>query len=204
MSEIENEVTETENEGVTTGAPETPAWSGPSQEEWEQTREAIQQVTGIVPTVQQMSQIFQQMQQGEEQEEDLDIGEYVERIIEGRLAPVMSVVQNAAQRSGQDKMKELLSGYEKDLGKFDHDLAERAAHSFFAESGDPVKSVEAGAKLAAEYRKREREDAVKEYKDSLKRPGPADLPVDGSGDRTIKPAKSYDEVVERWSAQTEL
>lgn len=182
-------------------------WTGPTQEEWEQTREAIQQVTGIVPTVQQMSQVFQQLQQGQQgddDEGDLDIGEYVERIIEGRLAPIMPIVQSSAQRSGQERMKELLSEHEKTLGKFDHELAERVAHSYFAETGDPVKAVEAGAKLAAEIRKRERDEGVNEYKASLKRPVHGDPGVDGSGERAPLKAKTYDEVIEAYAGQTEV
>lgn len=182
--------------------PETPAWSGPSQEEWNETREAIKQVTGLVPTVTQMNEVFQQLQREPEvtqDDDDFDIAEYIQDQIQRGLAPIMPIVTTAAQKSGQERLQELFGTHEKTLGKFDHKLAERAAQSFFNETGDPVKSVEEGAKYAAEYRKQERESAVKEYKESLKRPGPQDLPVQGGGDRSIPKAKSYDEVIDRWA-----
>lgn len=186
-----------------TEATEQP-WT-PSQDEFAQLQSRVEQLTGIAPTVQQMAQYLQSLQEPEDDPEDFDIGRFVQEQVQQAIAPMLPIVTSAAQKSGQERMNELLAAEEKTLGKFDHKLAERVANSFFNETGDPVQAVKEGAKFAAEYRKQEREAALKEYKDSLKRgPHGADPPVEGGGDRKIPAAKTYDEVVERWAGQTEV
>lgn len=184
---------------------EAPAYSGPSQEEWTAAQETIKQLTGIVPTVQQIASYIEQANQGQGGDDELDLDEYIEQEIQKRMAPIMPIVNTAAQRSGEERMKAIFAEQEAELKtKFDHKLAERAAHSFFQEHGDPQKAVIDGAKYAAEVRRMERDEAVKEYKESLKRPGPSDPPVDAGGNRSIPVAKTYDEVIERYAGQTEV
>ncbi len=209
MSELNQEVNDS------TGAEDTAApaegqtteqaWA-PSQEEFTALQEQMRSVTGIVPTVQQMAQFLQQAQaehEGEEYE-DLDVEQIIQARINQAMAPIMPIVQQSAQKSGQEQMNKLFKEQEDKLGKFDHELAERAAHSYFQETGNPVKAVEMGAKYAADYAKKLKDEAVEEYKKSLRRPGPADPGVDGSGDRAVLKAKNYDEVIERWAGTTEV
>lgn len=188
-----------------TPTPDPPVYSGPSQEEWMATQEQIKQLTGIVPTVQQMAQIFEQANREDPDPADFDIDDYIQQQVEARLAPIMPVVTTAAQRSGEERMKNIFAEQKKEIGDFDEKLAERAAHSFFSELGDAQAAVIEGAKYAAEIRKAERAAGQDEYKASLKRgPHNQDPDVAGGGDRSVPPAKSYDEVVERWAGTTEV
>ena len=190
------------------GGEGTPAYAGPSQEEFESIRSTVEELKGLGASVQQIQQFIQQQQAPPDDDLDdddnFDLGRYIQEQIQTSLQPIMPVVTTAAQKAGQERLAGLFKEHESKLGKFDHELAERAAQSYFNETGDPVAAVEQGAKYAAEYEKRVREAAVEEYKKSLKRPGPADIPVEGGGERSPKPAKSYDEVVERWAGQTEV
>ena len=177
-----------------------------SQEDWEAAQQQIQQLTGIVPTVQQIASYFEQAnQQPEDDEDDIDIATYVQRQIQESLAPILPVVNTAAQKSGEETMRKIFSEQKKTIGDFDEELAERAAHSFFQQTGDPRKAVEEGAKYAADYRKRERAAGRDEYKASLQRgPHNQDPAVEGGGDRQIPKAKSYDEVIERYVGTDDL
>lgn len=191
-------------------APETPQFQV-SQEEWTQAQEQIKQLTGIVPTVKQMAQYFEAANEPEDDPEDFDIDRYIQSQIDSRLAPIMPVVSNAAQRSGEERMKTIFAELKKGkdgqpgIGDFDEKLAERAAHGFFVETGDPVKAVEEGARYAAEVRKSERDAGREEYKASFRRgPHDQDPDVTGGGNKSIPAAKTYDEVIERYAGETEV
>ncbi len=172
--------------------PEPQGWGGPSEDEWKATQAVIRQVA-------------QAMQPPESEPADLDVDDYIRQAVESQVGPMRPMVEAAARQQGERQLNELLDRHEKSLGKFDRGLAERAAQSFLAEIGDPQKAVEEGAKYAVSYRKQEREAAVKEYQESLKR-GPHDIDpgVSGAAERSSPPAKSYDEVIERWAGQTEV
>ena len=191
----------------TPAAPETPAYTGPTQEEWQAAQEAIEQMTGTAATVKQIAEFLSQPQGGGEENDlsDLDIDAYVEHVVNQRLAPIMPVVNTAAQRAGEERMKSIFAEEKKTVGDFDETLAERAAHYFFAQTGDPAGSVKEAAKYAAELRKAERAAAVADYKKSLQRgPHDQDPGVEGGGNKSIPAAKTYDEVIERYAGTDDL
>lgn len=196
---------EQEQQQETQEAP--PSYSGPSQEEWQAAQEAIEQMTGVSMTVAQIAEYLSQQQGGYEEPDtnDFDIDQYVDYVVNQRLAPIMPVVNTAAQRSGEERMKKIFAEEKKTVGEFDETLAERAAHYFFAQTGDPAGSVKQAAQYAAEQRKAEREAAVAEYKASLKRgPHDQDPSVEGGGNKSIPAAKTYDEVIERYAGTDDL
>lgn len=181
-----------------------PAWS-PSQDEFKAIQEQIKGLAGFVPTLQQVQAIM--AEQNAPDPDDLDIDSYIEMRLQERIAPLLPIVNSAAQRNGQERMTEIFTDLKtKEKLDFDDKIAERFSHAFFSEHGDPVKAVEDGARAAAEFRANERKAGEDGYKASLKR-GPAggsDLPVSGSGNHTVPAAKSYDEVIERYAGQTEV
>ncbi len=202
MSDIENENVEPEGSAPETPRPETPSqapapsgWGGPSQEEWHAQQEAIAR----------MASYFNEDEPQEEEYDPSDVAQFISREVENRMRsdPVYQVSVN---ERGEKVLNELHDRFEKEIGKpFDRKLAERAAQSFVTEESDPQRAVLRGVEYAIEVRERERTQAVEEYKASLKR-GPHDREpgVSGAGNSTSPPAKTFDEVVDRWAAQTEV
>jgi hypothetical protein len=189
---------ESESQGGQEGTPSpSSGWGGPSQEEWQQTQQMIQQ----------MAQYFQP-----EEEEEPDFGSYddpmlaMQAYVDSRFQQVAPYVQGAARQQGEQKLNELFEQHEKQYGKFDRQLAEYAATALVQQTGDPVKAVEEGVKYAAQVAERERKAAVEEYKKKIGgvRRDFDDLPVEGGGDGAVPKAKSYDEVIERWASQMDV
>ncbi len=179
---------------VTQEAPAPAGWGGPSQEEWQAQQNAIAR----------MASYFNE-DEPEEEYDPNDVAQFISREVENRMRsdPVYQVSVN---ERGEKVLGELHDRFEKEFGKpFDRKLAERAAQSFVTEEADPQKAVRRGVEYAIEVRERERGEAVEEYKASLKR-GPHDREpgVSGAGNSTSPPAKTFDEVVDRWAAQTEV
>ncbi len=178
-----------------TETPAPPSWGGPSQEEWQAQQAAIAK----------MAAYFQEDETPAEEYDPDDISQYISREVENRMKSD-PVYQTSVNERGEKVLNELHDRFEKEIGKpFDRKLAERAAQSFVSEESDPQKAVRRGVEYAIEVRERERTEAVEEYKASLKR-GPHDREpgVGGAGNTSSPPAKTFDEVVDRWAAQTEV
>lgn len=199
----------TETEGATPGA----GWGGPSQEEW---KNLIDSNKRMADRLAEQEAYFQDPGDVPDQGgglEDLDLSDpytmaaLVNSIVEERLKSVTPYVRNAAQDQGKRQMETMFGDLEKEVGSFDHDLAERTAFYFFDQSGDAEKSVREAAKYAAEVRKRERDDATSEMRSRATRRGSgASEEVQGTGSAVAgeAPAQSYDEVIEKYVHQTEF
>lgn len=178
----------------------TPAeWGGPSKEEWQT----------VVGGLHYLSQQLQEAGQEPEEEpdfENMDAGDIVQHYVDSRIGELEPYVQSAAREAGEKRMNELFDEFEKDpqIGKFDRRVASRLAEAVYGEVGDPVEACRQAATMVSGLSKAERDQAVKEYKDSLKRRTFDDPGVTGGGERTPLPAKSYDEVIARWSGQEDV
>jgi hypothetical protein len=176
---------------------QAPAWSGPSQDEWEQYKQAMRAIAGRM-------QAPPQQEQEEAEEVDLDV--YINQEIERRMAQYRPSIEATVKEQGEKRLAELHDRFEKGFKKpFDRKLAGRLANSFFAELGDPEEAVKQGVVMAIEIREQERTAGKEDYVKSLQK-GPMDWePGPGSGgDRVTKKPTSYEEVFEKWGAETEV
>lgn len=194
-------------------------WTGPSREDWESLQENNKK---LAESLEGLTSAFAAPPEPQAQQEAFDFSKLdmtdpyqaawlMEQVVNDRLSSVTPYVRNAAQDQGQRQMQELLTQHETALkkdypGGFDKKLAERAAFAFFDETGNAEGSVAAAAKYAAEVRKAERNAAIEEYKRQNTR-GDAfgDFGAGGeSGVRAPEPLKTYDEVLDKWTQQTEV
>src|SRR6476661_2988030 len=174
--------------GPADGGQSDSGWAGPSQEEWNQ---LIEQNKALQSQVGEFKEYFEAPDPGNQQAFDpneLDLTDpytvaaLVNQIVEERMQSVTPYVRSAAQDQGKRQMETMFSDLEKEVGSFDHDLAERTAFYFFDQSGDAEASVREAAKYAAEVRKRERDEATTELRSRATRRGSgASEEVSGSG-----------------------
>jgi len=124
--------------------------------------------------------------------------------VDQRLAQVEPYVRSAAKNAGEANMNRMFDEIAKaESLDFDRELASRLSESYFNNTGDPERSVQEGARMAAEIRSRERDEGIKSYQSKLKK-SPSDLPAESSGERLAPGADTYHEVVAKWSASTEV
>jgi hypothetical protein len=86
-------------------------------------------------------------------------------------------------------------------------VAESMLSRLDPEGKDPQAAVYAvyeAAKMLGNLTKTERESAVKEYKDSFKKTPYNDPNYSGPGERSREPAKTYDEVIARYTGDEEV
>jgi hypothetical protein len=196
------------------------AWA-PSKEEWDSLQEnnkrLAESLEGLTSAFAEPPQPTSPQNQEQFDFSSLDMTDpyqaawLMEQVVNERLSSVTPYVRNAAQDQGQRQMQELLSQHEVSLkkdypGGFDKKLAEKAAFAFFDETGNAEGSVAAAAKYAAEVRKEERNAAIEEYKRQNTR-GDAfgDFGAEGtSGVRAAEALKTYDEVLDKWTQQSEV
>jgi hypothetical protein len=206
MSEHENEQQQNENEQQQQEETPTVNWTGPSQEEWQATQEAIKQFAGVVPTIGQMAETLRRAATPpvEENDDDFDLGSYIEQEINRRVGPYLPAVTSAAEQQGKERMHKMFDGFKSEWKEdFDYDLAEKVANQLYSQTGDATKAVEEGAKYALDYRKRERAAGEESYKERLRKAGllREEPSVSGQGDRSVPAPKTYDEVIERTLAE---
>lgn len=126
--------------------------------------------------------------------------------VDARFQQYEPAIQAAAKVAGEKRMNDIFAAVEKaEKIDFDHDLARNVAQAKLSsgEVQDAVKATEEGARYAAEVRKRERAAGIEEYQKSLQRPGTTDFEATG-GERAPLNADTYDEVIARYSGQTEV
>lgn len=195
------------------GAPDTQdTGTGETQEqqEWRLSQEDFGTLVGAVRHLYEQGQ--QQQQQAPVDDdfdpEDADIPELMERLVDSRFQEITPLLEAQMNEQGEKMMNRLFDSAEKELGKFDRKLAERAAHSFFAEYGYDQRYAQhaavEGARYAATQEKTIKKAAIKEYKDSLKKQPFSDPDISGGGERSAKPFKTMDEVISHWSGEEEV
>jgi hypothetical protein len=145
-------------------------------------------------------------QLSEEDYESMDAGELVQHYVDGRLGEIQPYIESAAREAGEKRMNELFDAFEKEpeIGSFDRKYAARLAESLFNETGDPVEACRQAAYMTANFSKAERKAALEEYKAAAKRTPFNDPSVSSGGERSAPPAKSYDEVIDRWAGQEDV
>ncbi len=210
MSETESKQVEPEEGSSEEAAPQEQAsssrqgdWGGPTEDEWRTTVGALQH----------LYERSVQSEQAEEAEEpdysDMDYGQLVKHYVDQRMGQVEPVIAEAAKEAGERRLNQLLDQFEADpqIGKLSpqsRKVAEYAAQGMLPQVGDPVEAVRQGALYAAQLTRSEREAAITEYKASLSRT-PYDDPAVGGGAQRIAPgAKTYDEVINKWSGDEEV
>jgi len=165
-------------------------WQGPTESEWRE----MQKTLGYFAKALEPPE--------EEPEPTDDPMELVDR----RFQEYEPLIAQVVKEQGQKRMNSIFD-HVKQTEKidFDYKLAERSAQSFLNEGLDPVQATVAGAKYAAEVRKQERQAGRTEKQKSLQpKGGSADDFGVGEGVQARPPAKSYDEVINRWAADTEV
>jgi hypothetical protein len=199
--------TETEETPETTEAPES--WSL-SQDDWNSLQENQKIMVGALRELYE-ARGQQPPTEEEVDDEDLDLGQMIQKYVDSRFSEVTPVLQQVQEKEGRETMNQLFEQAKKDpsIGDFDTELAERAAHAFFTNEGrgDPQAAQWAalqGAKYAANYRKQERQAGIKEYTDSLSKDTFDDGVAGVGGIRAGKPFATMDEAIEAWSGQEEV
>lgn len=140
------------------GAPEPPAepaWTGPSQEQWEETQQALQYMASLVqPPVQ------QQQQQEPVQLDPLDdnFKEQLDRYLEDRFSPYSEYVQAQQVREGDARAQDILADIQSREGEFlitgSTEKARTLANTYIGQTNqqfpnDPVRAAEQALELAA-------------------------------------------------------
>lgn len=198
MSELEPEPTTAEAVATEPEAPEAPAepsWSGPSQEEWEQTQSALEYFSSLMqPVVPQQPQGPEPLTAPDPFADDYpqQLAQYVEQMIEQRTAPIAGYVQETQRSEGEKLSKDVLSDLSSRDGEFDIDRAyeiglaryrEQAAMNPTAQTWEALeKTMAQAAAEVREYEHKVAEAAVERYKNELaglggRRP---DLPAGGA------------------------
>jgi hypothetical protein len=186
---------------VTPSETEAPAgWGGPSEDEWKTV------VGGLSYLTDQISAFGQETEPefDPKELENMDAAEIVEHYVSSRMSELEPYVATAAREAGEKRMNEIFDTVEPETGKFDRKVAGKLAEAMYGEVGDPVEAVKVAARMVAGLSKSERDAALREYKDSLKRSSFQDPGVSGAGERSQLPAKTYDEVIARWSGQEDV
>ena len=191
-------------------APEAPAWT-PSREDFEALQESNKQLQAKLA---EHDSYFQPPEDdGMPDMSEIDLSDpytmaaLIDRVVDQRLQSVTPYVKTAAQEQGKKQMETMFGELEAEVGSFDHDLAERTAFYFYDQSGDAEKSVREAAKYAAEVRKRERDEATSEIRSRATRRGSGSSEDFGATTSAVPgetPAKSYDEVIDKYVHQNEL
>lgn len=117
MSELEVEQVAPEA-AVEPEAPAEPVWSGPSQEEWQETREALQYLAQAVP--QQQPQYQQQEQPGPAEIDFFadDAQSQLDAYIESKLAPYADYTQQAILSEAEERAQDILTDIVSRDGEF--------------------------------------------------------------------------------------
>jgi len=192
---------------------QTPTWAL-SQDDWKQLQQNQIELTNMVKSLFEPEEEYYP-QMPEPGQFDLNdprqLAALVGAVVDDRMSTISPYVRNAAQDQGKREMYSMFDGFsdqwkEEFPDGFDKDLAERTAHYFFEQTGDAAKSVEEAARYAATIRKSDREAAVDEVRSRATRRGygATDEPGGTTAVPAREPAGSYDEVIERYTHQTEL
>jgi hypothetical protein len=142
-----------------------------------------------------MAQVLSPVEEDEPDQGEIDIESYMDAYFNRRMQPVQPLLDLTVKERGEKVMKDIFDEVQNEVGDFDRKLAERVANSFLAEKGgDPVEATKEGARYAAKLRQDER------LRQGPPDPEPA---VEGGAQAARKKATTYDEVIDRWSADTE-
>ncbi len=185
-------------------APAAPSFSI-QEDEWRSTQEQLKSTNEAINYLVQMFQEPEPDPQQQSDGDEIDIDAYIDQAVNSRLAPVRPLWEASVKERGEKEMTKIFDRIEAEAGDFDRKLAERVANSFLEEAGgDPVKATEEGARYAAQLRAEERKSGVQAHNERLRQGPPDPEPaVSGGGNTARSKDKSYDDVINRWSGETE-
>lgn len=187
------------------GAPAgSDTWS-PSRDEWET-------VVGGLGYIAQKLFAEEGDESGDEGGEEPDLtdpkvlAQVVQRYVDERTGQVAEMAAPAVRAEGERRLKELFNGFAKnpEIGDFDQNLAQRLSEAMWQPGQDPVKVAEQAAREAARIRKEERTAGEENFRKTLNGPGQDDLGGGGAATRRAPDAKTYDEVIAKWTGDEEV
>lgn len=137
---------------VVTETPAEPAWTGPSQDEWQQTQEQLAQY----------AQMLQPPQQNPEQQPlaapdpfSESYQQDLEAYIDSRVAPFQQFQQQVQLAAAEERAMELLNQQASTVGEFDRGMAmARANQIMYQNGGTPESALAQAAKETREYERR--------------------------------------------------
>lgn len=178
MSELESETTTPEAvapEPMEAEAPAAPTWTGPTQEEWEQTQQALEYVSSLMqPTFPQREDAPQEIEL-----DPLDDGfrSQLDQWFDQKVAPYAEYVRAQQSQEGEQRSKDVLTDLASRDGDFDIDRAYEVALARFREAAavQPAaaswelleKTLGQAAQDQRTYDKKVAEAAVERYKNEL-------------------------------------
>lgn len=170
-----------EGEPAAEPAAEAEAWAGPSQQEWQETQEALGQFAQLMEYLQAEPEapagppepsIFERAAAGEVDLADPEtfqsaIRAEAERLMEERFGPYQPILEAQAQQQGEAMVHEALDAIAKDMGEFDRNHALIATQSLLANGVPPEQAFRQAAAITRQFEERTRAAAIEEYKKSL-------------------------------------
>lgn len=155
--------------------PEPASWQGPSQQEWEQAQQALQQLGSVAPFMQELQQILSEdpgaQQQGGELQIDPQVQQYldaqVERMYQERFGAFEPVLGQIAEREGEQIARSELDRLAGEGGEFNRDLALVAAQQYVGSGMSPDQALVAAAEYARTMQKQIADEAIKAHQEAL-------------------------------------
>lgn len=159
-------------EGIEPVEPAEDAWTGPSQEEWQQTQAQLADAAALVEAVRSQ----QSGEGGPLSEYDPEFRQALDQYIDQRLAPYSSFQQDAILGEAEQRAQDILHDLSVRDGEFDTATARLRADSLLpamAEKYGPgPKAAEAALAAAAsaqrDYEQQVRDAAVQQYQNQLR------------------------------------
>lgn len=195
--------------------PEPASWQGPSQEEWQQTQQALQQLGGVAPFMQELQQILsedpgaQQQPPGGELQIDPQVQQYldaqVERMYQERFGAFEPVLGQIAEREGEQIARSELDRLAGEHGEFNRDLALVAAQQYVGSGMPPDQALVAAAEYARTMQKQIADEAIKAHQEALLAAAGAPVEPGATGAAVTQPTvptgrDRYEETLKRFQS----
>lgn len=194
-------------DGTVAAAPDPPAaatpegeataqsWTGPSQEEWQQTQQVLQQVGQGLPFLSELQQLLAedpaQQQSYQQIDPNADPQAYMdarlEQMFNERFGAFEPVLGQIAEREGEQAARNELDRLASEGGDFNRDIALVVAQQRVDQMG-PQQALAAGAEFARNLQKQIGDQAVEAYKQSIAAAASAPTDVSAPGAATDLPA----------------
>lgn len=196
-------------------APEVPAWSGPSQEEWQQTQSFLSQIAGVLPGIYEgVNGLQPKPEESQAPEYDpfdpASVDAYMNWKLEQRLSaafdehlgPFQGLLGMMASEKGEALARSELESIKGDIGDFDQDTAYLVASGIIERGGDPSDALRQAATFAHDFEERIRADEREKFQQQFQQLGQAPGEITGGAQTTEAETiptgpNRYQEAVER-------
>lgn len=171
------------------------SWTGPSQEEWQQTQRVLQEVGQGLPFLSELQQLlaedpsqgYQQLPPDPAADPQAYMDARLEQMFNERFGAFEPVLGQIAEREGEAAARNELDRLASEGGDFNRDLALLVAQQRVEQLG-PQQALAAGAEYARSVQKQIGESAVEAYKQSIAAAATAPTDVSAPGAATDLPA----------------